>query len=257
MIAEKKAQYNLSRNIMTNNQPEMIEKMMEQLQEPEAVGKIMEQLQGIIKLQQLYQAAIREISTKLEILDDEFRFQFDRNPIHQIESRMKTPPSIIEKLSRRGLDITVEAARESITDIAGTRVICSYVEDIYAIVKLLIQQDDIILLRETDYIKYPKPNGYRSLHLVVKVPVFLSGGKELVPVEIQIRTIAMDFWASLEHQLRYKEVKDIPEELARELKDCADVIAKTDIRMQNINHEFENLYPDCNMDNRFDLPTYR
>ncbi|MHB8065646.1 MAG: GTP pyrophosphokinase, partial [Ruminiclostridium sp.] len=176
----------------------------------------------------------REISTKLEILDDEFQFIHKRNPIHNMQSRIKSIESIFEKLNRKELEISIDVAKENLTDIAGIRVVCYYIEDIYMIAKMLTMQDDITVVRETDYIKNPKANGYRSLHLVVKVPVFFSDRKEIVPVEIQIRTIAMDFWASLEHQLRYKTMETIPSSVAQELQECADNIANTDLKMQNI-----------------------
>ncbi len=186
------------------------------------------------EMQHLYQSATREISTKLEILDEEFQFRNKRNPIHHMQCRLKSVKSIFEKLKRKGLEMSVEAAKENLTDIAGIRVICSYIDDIYMIAKFLMAQDDIEVIRETDYIKNPKPNGYRSLHLVVKVPVFFSDKKELVPVEIQIRTIAMDLWASLEHQLRYKSIEAIPPSVVEELQECADIIAATDLKMQGI-----------------------
>ena len=189
---------------------------------------------SFLEMQHLYQSATREISTKLEILDDEFQFIHKRNPIHHMQSRIKSIKSIFEKLNRKELEISMESAKANLHDIAGIRVVCYYIEDIYMIAKMLTQQDDIELIREADYIKNPKPNGYRSLHLVVKVPVFFSDGKEWVPVEIQIRTMAMDFWASLEHQLKYKTIDAIPPSVARELQECADTIADTDLRMQRI-----------------------
>lgn len=189
---------------------------------------------SFFEMQHLYQSATREISTKLEILDDEFQVIHKRNPIHHMQSRIKSVKSIFEKLGRRELDLSLASARENLYDIAGIRVVCYYIEDIYMIARMLTQQDDIMLVKETDYIKNPKENGYRSLHLVVKVPVFFSEGKETVPVEIQIRTIAMDFWASLEHQLRYKTIDEIPPSVARELQECADTIADTDMKMQKI-----------------------
>ncbi len=182
----------------------------------------------------LYLAATREITTKLENLNDEFKYVKDRNPIHQIKARVKTPKSILDKLTRRGFELSVESARNNLTDIAGVRVICSYIDDIYLIAKLLTSQDDIKTVRVSDYIKNPKANGYRSLHLIVTVPVFLSESTELVNVEIQIRTIAMDFWASLEHELWYKLTDEKTEEVTRELKNCADGIADIDMRMQNL-----------------------
>lgn len=192
-----------------------------------------------LKMQHLYQSASREVSTKLEILDDEFQLIHKRNPIHHMQSRIKSVKSILEKLNRKDLEISIESAKENLHDIAGIRVVCYYIEDIYMIAKMLTEQDDIELIKVTDYIKNPKPNGYRSLHLVVKVPVFHSSGKEPVPVEIQIRTMAMDFWASLEHQLRYKNIDNIPPEVVKELQDCADTIAETDLRMQRIYRTIE------------------
>jgi len=189
---------------------------------------------SFFEMQHLYQSATREISTKLEILDDEFQFIHKRNPIHNMQSRIKSIESIFEKLNRKGIEISIDAAKESLTDIAGIRVVCYYIDDIYLIAKMLTMQDDITIIRETDYIKNPKANGYRSLHLVIKVPVFFSDRKEIVPVEIQIRTIAMDFWASLEHQLKYKTIETIPPSVAKELQQCADNIASTDLKMQDI-----------------------
>jgi putative GTP pyrophosphokinase len=196
---------------------------------------------SFFEMQHLYQSAIREISTKLEILDDEFQVIHKRNPIHHMQSRIKSVKSIFEKLSRKDLDISIESAKENLYDIAGIRVVCYYIEDIYMIAKMLTQQDDITLLRVTDYIKNAKSNGYRSLHLVVTVPVFYSDRKEVVPVEIQIRTMAMDFWASLEHQLRYKSIDTIPPSVAKELQECADTIAKTDLKMQSIYKSIQEL----------------
>jgi putative GTP pyrophosphokinase len=191
-------------------------------------------INSYVETENLYTSAIREISTKLENLNDEFKYTKDRNPIHQIKSRVKTPMSIFYKLQRRGFELNVESAKTNLTDIAGVRIICSYIDDIYLIADLLTSQDDIEVIRRTDYIKNPKPNGYRSLHLIVTVPVFLSDRTELVKVEVQIRTIAMDFWASLEHELTYKLTGKKTKAVLKELKECADVIAETDNRMQNL-----------------------
>lgn len=198
---------------------------------PESAIKL---IQSLIEAQNLYLSATREIATKLDNLNDEFKYTKDRNPIHQIKTRIKSPKSILEKLKRRGHELSVESARKNLTDIAGVRVICSYIDDIYLIADLLTSQDDIEVIRRTDYIKNPKPNGYRSLHLIVTVPVFLSKRSERVNVEIQIRTIAMDFWASLEHDLVYKLSGNKTESVLKELKGCADVIAETDRKMQNL-----------------------
>ena len=189
----------------------------------------------------LYRSAIKEVKTKLDILDDELKIRRKRNPIEYMKSRVKTPGSIMEKLRRRGFEMSIESAKENLNDIAGIRVICSFVGDIYDIAEMLTRQDDIKLIEEKDYIKNPKPNGYRSLHLVVEVPIFFSDHEELVKVEVQIRTIAMDFWASLEHKLYYKTLVESPIHITNDLKECADVIASTDMRMQDIQREVEKL----------------
>lgn len=193
---------------------------------------------------QLYDSAIREVRTKLEVLDSEFRVRYARNPIHHIDARLKSPSSIMEKLSRKGLPQTVDAAETNLTDIAGIRIVCNYLEDIYHIRRLLLHQRDIELVRERDYIKNPKESGYRSLHLVIRIPVFLSSHTELVPVEIQIRTIAMDFWASLEHQLRYKSDQETTRQLRRRLQKCAEISAMLDAEMQDIYRELNGHMPD-------------
>jgi len=191
-------------------------------------------IRQILAVENVYGSAAREISTKLENLNDEFKYTMDRNPIHNIFTRIKTPKSIVDKLTRKGYGLNYESARKNLDDIAGVRVICSYIDDIYMIAKFIIDQDDITLIRRTDYIRNPKPNGYRSLHLVVTVPVFLFQRTELVKVEIQIRTIAMDFWASLEHDMAYKLAEGKTAAMVNELRDCADVIAQTDARMQKL-----------------------
>ena len=153
---------------------------------------------------QLYDGAIREVRTKLEVLDNEFRVRYARNPIHHIDSRLKSPASIMEKLSRKGFPQTVDAAEANLTDIAGIRIVCNYLEDIYHIRKLLLHQRDVELVRERDYIKNPKDSGYRSLHLIVRIPVRVHNQVYLIPAEIQLRTAPMDIWASIEHELIYK-----------------------------------------------------
>jgi len=185
------------------------------------------------RIMMVYNSAIKEIRTKLEVLNDEFQMTWDRNPIETIKSRIKQPMSIIEKLKRKGISID-ELGLASLNDIAGVRVICAFVEDIYTVADMLTKQDDIKILECKDYIKNPKPNGYRSLHLVVEVPVFLSDRKQPVKVEVQFRTIAMDFWASLEHDIHYKKNVANTKEVSKELKKCADIIYATDIHMQNI-----------------------
>ena len=196
--------------------------------------EMLRRLEGYLRMQHVYNAAIREVTTKLQILDEEFQSRYDHNPIHHMESRLKTPRSIVEKLLRQKKEVSTESARRNLTDIAGIRVICCYIEDVYRIAELLLHQDDVTLLRKTDYIKNPKENGYRSLHLVVQIPVYLSGRTEHVPVEVQIRTEGMDFWASLEHQMRYKSSKEVSESLQKELWECAEALAQIDIKMQKI-----------------------
>lgn len=186
---------------------------------------------------QRYNAGIKEVTTKLEILDNEFSTRYEYNPIHHVESRLKTPRSIIEKLQRKGLPISLNAIRKNVTDVAGVRVICNYIDDVYRVESLLLGQSDIRLVSRRDYIAEPKENGYRSLHIVVEVPVFLAKGACNVTVEVQLRTIAMDFWASLEHKLRYKSDQEVNEALRRRLQICAEAIAEVDVEMQEINQE--------------------
>ena len=193
-----------------------------------------------------YQAAIRQVQTKLEILDDEFQMRHQRNPIHHMHSRMKSIQSMMDKLRRKHAELSIESAVVHLTDIAGVRVICSYVQDVYAVANLLTCQDDVHLVRARDYIQTPKENGYRSLHLIIEVPVFLKEGRVMVPVEVQIRTIAMDFWASLEHSLRYKANDSVPEEISAELKQTAVDIAALDQRMQSIHDRVEALAAENN-----------
>ena len=187
----------------------------------------------------LYSSAIREVTTKLEILNDELSLDGREIPIQIIKSRVKKPTSIINKLHKLGKEIGVNSIMNSLNDVAGIRVICTFIDDVYKIAEMLLSQDDIVLIREKDYIKNPKANGYRSYHLIVEVPVFFSDKKQMVRVEIQFRTVAMDFWASLEHQVRYKKNLANPQKIEEELKECADVIADTDLRMMNIRNKIE------------------
>ena len=189
------------------------------------------------EMMQLYSAAVREVRTKVEILDEEFRTRYAHNPIHHIDSRLKSPQSMMKKLARKGLPQTLEAAEANLNDIAGIRIVCNYLDDIYRIADLLQRQRDVEFVHRRDYIENPKESGYRSLHLVIRIPVFLSSHTELVPVEIQIRTIAMDFWASLEHQLRYKSNHETTQQLRRRLQHCAEASAALDREMQDIYRE--------------------
>lgn len=186
-----------------------------------------------------YRCAIREIETKLNVLNDEFSVQHERNPFEAIKSRVKEPLSILQKLKRRGYECSIESIEKNLNDVAGIRVICSFVEDIYYLADVLTSQDDLQVLEVKDYIENPKPNGYRSLHLIIQIPIFLSNEKKNMRVEVQFRTIAMDFWASLDHKLKYKKNVSNPEVIANELKKCADVISGVDQRMQEIRNLIE------------------
>ena len=186
------------------------------------------------EMMMMYSCAIKEVKTKLQVLNDELSITRKRNPIEFIKSRIKQPTSIASKLKRKGCPVTVESAMDVLSDVAGGRGICAFIDDIYKVADMLTAQDDIELIKRKDYIKNPKMNGYRSLHLIVEVPVFFSDHKELMRVEVQIRTIAMDFWASLEHQLKYKKDIDDAENIMYELRACADVINRTDYHMQSL-----------------------
>ena len=189
----------------------------------------------------LYESAIKQIETKLEILNKESKVNHKRSPIETIKSRIKTPDSIAKKLEKRGIPVTFEAMIANLDDIAGVRVICPYISDIYAVQEMLLKQPDIKLIVEKDYIKHPKESGYRSLHLVIETPVYLSKTEHNIRVEIQLRTIAMDFWASLEHQLHYKNSAKVPDSVRRELFRVAETIAMTDREMEEIAMELQTL----------------
>lgn len=210
-------------------QREIIRMQTEKLKETKSFDRLMME----------YHSVMMEVETRLNVLNADFSQEYNRNPFESIKSRLKSPESIYEKLRRRGFPITVESIRKNLTDVAGLRVICSFPDDIYRLAELLIQQDDIILERRKDYIQNPKENGYRSLHLILSVPIFLPSGKEYVKVEVQFRTIAMDFWASLEHKLKYKKDVADTDEIERQLKKCADSIEELDYQMQEIRNKIE------------------
>ena len=186
-----------------------------------------------------YSCAIKEVRTKFDVLNSEFNVRYQRNPIASISSRLKSSSSIMDKLARKGLDFTVENVEENLFDVAGIRVVCSYVDDIYLLAEALAKQDDITVLKEKDYIKNPKPNGYRSYHMIVSVPVFFSDQTKDMAVEVQIRTIAMDFWASLEHQLKYKQEISNEQEIVDQLTVCAEQIAAIDKQMYQVRQQIE------------------
>lgn len=186
------------------------------------------------RLMSYYRCAMFEIETKFNVLNEAFSQSLDRNPINSIKCRLKSPDSIQAKLEKIGCPLTLDAIEANLDDIAGVRVTCAFIEDVYRVADALLAQDDITLIRAKDYIKNPKPNGYRSLHLIVIVPIFLPKEKQYVKVEIQIRTIAMDFWAALEHQLKYKKTYAFTEEMQRELYECAEISASLDRRMNEL-----------------------
>lgn len=199
-----------------------------------ALEWLQEKTKPYAELMTYYRCAIMEIETKLKVLDEEFSMEFDRNPISSIKSRLKSPQSIRDKMVRKNLPFSLSAVEENLNDVAGIRVICPFPEDVYTIADALLKQDDITLIQKKNYIENPKPNGYRSLHIIVAIPIFLAHGKKIMKVEIQLRTIAMDFWATLEHQLRYKKNSVFTDEMANELYECAKISASLDYRMENL-----------------------
>lgn len=210
--------------------PEMVQKLFSEAGKKWAEEKA----HRFMSLMAYYRCAMMELETKLNVLNAEFSLQHDRNPINSIKTRLKSPMSIREKMQRRGLPFTVDAIEAELHDVAGVRVVCSFPEDVYRLANALLKQDDITLLIMKDYIKDPKPNGYRSLHMIVTVPIFLAQEKKLIKVEIQLRTIAMDCWASLEHQLRYKKEFELTDAMTKELLACAEMSASLDARMDRL-----------------------
>lgn len=201
-------------------------------------NEIFDQTRPFAELMMRYKCAMLEVKTKLDVLNTQLSLENDRNPFESIECRLKSVPSIIEKLNRKGLELSTESIEKNLNDVAGIRVICSFPEDIYILAEELCTQDDIRLIACKDYIKNPKPNGYRSLHLIVEIPIFLMPEKKFMRVEVQFRTIAMDFWASLEHKLKYKkDIKQDVEQISEELRECAEEISRLDMKMQSIHRK--------------------
>ncbi len=206
-------------------------KLMKRI-DSETIEWIQEKMKDFNLLMSYYRCAMMEIETKFKVLNEEFSLEHDRNPISSIKTRIKSFDSITEKLERKELSFEVDSVEKYINDVAGIRVICTFPEDVYLLADALLKQDDIMLIRRKDYIAEPKENGYRSLHLIVAVPIYLANEKRLMKVEIQLRTLAMDFWASLEHQLRYKKDFEFTKEMADELKLCAEQSAALDLKME-------------------------
>ena len=207
-------------------------------------------------LMSYYKCAIMEIETKFKVLNQEYSLQYDKNPIESIKTRVKSYDSLLRKIRNKNIPLTLDSIEKNITDIAGVRVICSFPDDIYEIAESFLNQDDITLVEKKDYIENPKPSGYRSLHLIVQVPIFLQNTKKLVTVEVQLRTIAMDFWASLEHKMRYKKniSTDQVKFLQEELSDCARQSAALDERMQNIRNVIIQNSPEKDCEEGIFLP---
>lgn len=216
----------------------MLEQIMrDKLGNKSVAAKLKTQLQPYKELMSYYRCAMMEVETKFRVLSEELSMQYDRNPIESIRTRLKSPESIVEKLLRKNLPLTEASLENDLADIAGVRVICSFPSDIYALAESLLRQDDITLIEKKDYIASPKPNGYRSLHLIVEIPIFLHDHKRKMKVEVQFRTISMDWWASLEHKIRYK--KGLPDSayIEKELLECAQMGAALDARMENLQSE--------------------
>lgn len=207
----------------------------------EAIHRIGDGVDSWKRVILIYNAALKEIGTKLEILNEEFQHVHSYNPIEHIKSRIKAPDSIVKKLKRRGYESTVENMVKYVNDIAGVRVICSFTSDIYRIADMLASQSDINVVSIKDYIKNPKESGYKSYHMIVTLPIFLSDGAVQTKVEIQIRTVAMDFWASLEHKINYKFSDNVPEYIKRDLRSCAEMVSDLDAKMMDLNEQVQNL----------------
>lgn len=215
-----------------NVNEDKVRELLISLADSSAIEWVQEMGARLEKLMTYYRCAMMEIETKLRVLDQEFSLQHDRNPINSIKSRLKKMSSIMEKMERKGASLSLDAIEENLNDIAGIRVICAFPEDVYTLAEALLNQDDITLIQKKDYIENPKKNGYRSLHLIVAVPIFLENEKRIMKVEIQLRTIAMDCWASLEHQLRYKKEYAFTEKMEQQLHECAELSAELDSRME-------------------------
>lgn len=204
--------------------------------------EVMDQAEELRRQMMLYEAAVETMTTKLHILIREFRLGEDRSPIDNIQSRVKTPQSIADKMQRKGLPMTVRSMRENVFDIAGLRIVCPFLSDVYQVAQMLLRQEDVRLVKIKDYIAQPKPSGYRSLHLIVEVDVNLSDRRVPVPVELQLRTIAMNCWASVEHQLRYKK-DELSEEMSEELRTCALLMSSMDDRVQALADSLRTYQP--------------
>ena len=225
---------------MAQNKDELLKQKILSVVDDVSADCIKEKFEEFSRLMTYYRCAMMEIETKFNVLNEEYSLAYDRNPISSIKTRLKSFPSITEKLNRKGVDNSIDSIEKNLNDIAGVRVICSFPDDVYELAEALLKQDDIELIEQKDYIKNPKPNGYRSLHIIVGIPIFLAHEKRIMKVEIQLRTIAMDFWASLEHQLRYKKDTTFTNEMAKELLQCAEMSAELDNKMDKLRQKVLN-----------------
>ena len=205
----------------------------------EFIDFVQENLKPVNTMMAYYQCAIMEVETKFKVLSEQYSLEYDRNPIESIKTRVKSMESLLKKIRRKNIPLTIDAIEENIQDIAGVRVICAFQDDIYKLAKCFLDQDDVILIQKKDYIANPKPSGYRSLHLIVKTPIFLKEGKKMITVEVQLRTIAMDFWASLEHKIYYKFEGDAPDYISRDLRECAEMVSTLDEKMLSLNEAIQ------------------
>ena len=239
--SERQVPFLGAKMLLGNEKSDVAQQLADYISENK-LSAIHQGLEQMNALMSCYRCAILEVETKFRVLNEQFSLQHERNPIDSIKTRLKSPESIRGKLERKNLPLTIESIENELFDVAGIKVICSFVDDIYMLADCLLQQDDIRLIKKKDYIKNPKKNGYRSLHLIVEIPIFLQNEKRLMKVEVQLRTIAMEFWANLEHKLRYK--KDLSDETAKmiasELNDCAEMSTMLDNKMQKVRDVIEN-----------------
>ena len=227
----------------------LIRERIQSMTDSEAMDWLYQKSEKFIRLMAYYRCAIMEVETKFNVLNEEYSLQHDRNPISSIRTRLKSPQSIKEKLQRKEVPLSIDAIEERLNDVAGVRVVCAFPEDVWMLAEAFLKQDDVTLIDRKDYITHPKPSGYRSLHLIVAIPIFLADEKRSMKVEVQLRTIAMNCWASLEHQLRYKKDRCMTEEMASELALCARLSAELDQRMDALRHAIEGEAPTDISDN--------
>ena len=227
----------------------LIRERIQSMTDSEAMDWLYQKSEKFIRLMAYYRCAMMEVETKFNVLNEEYSLQHDRNPISSIRTRLKSPQSIKEKLQRKEVPLSIDAIEERLNDVAGVRVVCAFPKDVWMLAEAFLKQDDVTLIDRKDYITHPKPSGYRSLHLIVAIPIFLADEKRSMKVEVQLRTIAMNCWASLEHQLRYKKDRCMTEEMASELALCARLSAELDQRMDALRHAIEGEAPTDMSDN--------